>query len=135
MLTIFKTPLSYLASNNILSETNCHTEEYHRYDICDQDRFQPFNSLEFKLLRATVSVSASDPPSKDVNAWFTTVSLKPLSYIIMWKILSFLDLKVFNSENSYLFSCNINEQFTLVVRTKRKKSFFQNYKNGYLIHS
>ena len=32
-----------------------------------------------KLRQGTVSVISSDPPCKDVNARFTTVSLKPLS--------------------------------------------------------
>ena len=70
------------------------------------------------------SVILSDPPCKDGS-----VSLKHLSINNMENIVVFLDLKVLNSDNFYLFSCNRNTQFTFIEKPKLKIISFANYKH------
>ena len=57
----------------------------------------------------SVSVISIDPSFKDGNARFTTVSLKPLSDQQCGRYCPF---KVFNSDNSHLFSWSRNAHAT-----------------------
>ena len=56
-------------------------------------------------------MSSDSNSMKDTDAGFPTESLKTLSIINNVEDV-FLDFKVFNSDNSYFFSCNRNAQFT-----------------------
>ena len=80
-------------------------------------------------LKGTVRLISSDPPCKDGNAWYTTVPLKP------FLINNVEDLKVFISDDFYMFSCCRNAQLTFVEKPQPLKICFHNYKHWYLIRS
>ena len=55
-----------------------------------------------------------NPPCKNDNARFTTVPLKLLSEKNVLYFVVFQGLKVFNSDNSYVFSFSKNAKVTFV---------------------
>ena len=56
---------------------------------------------------------------------------KTFNWLIMWKILSLLGLKVFNSDDSYMLFCNIEMQFSRETTIENNHI----YKHWYLIHT
>ena len=82
--------------------------------------------------KRTVSVNSSNPPSKDGNARFTTVPLKPLSDQHCQGYSRFSRL---NSDNFYMFFCRSNAQVTFLAKPQSEMNSFQNYKHWYLIHT
>ena len=90
---------------------------------------------ERKELKGTVSVISSDPPCKAGHTWFTTLPLKPFSFNNVEDIVVFLGLKVFVSENSYMFACSRNAPVTYAEKPNLTLKRFSNYKHGYLIYA
>ena len=67
-------------------------------------------------IKGTVSIFTCDPLWKDENFRKTTVSLKPLYDQWCGRYGCFSVFKVFNSDNSYMFSCSRNASVTFVEK-------------------
>ena len=76
-----------------------------------------------------VCVILSDPSCIDGSDRFTAVSLKSL-YLInnLEEMIVFLGLKVFNSDNSFIFRCSGITQITFAETLHLKIISFQNFK-------
>ena len=85
--------------------------------------------IQLKFMKGIVKVILSDPPCKEENARFTTVHLNQLYLIVI------LRLKVFHSDDSFMFSCRRNAHVTFSYKRPMKIYLFFKTDNTLIYNS